>query len=114
MTIKPIEPVEVVRDADGWFSHPQYMTEPEFADVEWLSQQEFDKYTSERGIETGITYMELDDDELYDRYVNDGLCECSAWEPSRPAGDGWFVLSIHDTEDGPICVWGRRLQEKQP
>jgi hypothetical protein len=20
---------------------------------------------------------------------------------------GWFIFSIHDTEDGPICVWVR-------
>ena len=23
------------------------------------------------------------------------------------SGDGWFVGSIHDTEDGPICIWLR-------
>ncbi len=31
------------------------------------------------------------------------------WEPERPEGEGWFVGSIHDTEDGPVCIW---LREK--
>ncbi|WLI15409.1 MULTISPECIES: hypothetical protein [Pseudomonas] len=22
---------------------------------------------------------------------------------------GWFILSIHDAEDGPVCIWGRRV-----
>ncbi|MCV5421355.1 hypothetical protein OFN47_32105, partial [Escherichia coli] len=26
-----------------------------------------------------------------------------------PEGEGWFVGSIHDTEDGPVCIW---LREK--
>ncbi len=30
--------------------------------------------------------------------------DCTPWQPSKPAGDGWFTFPIHDTEDGPICV----------
>ncbi|HFO4393433.1 TPA: hypothetical protein ACHJWK_005297, partial [Escherichia coli] len=26
-------------------------------------------------------------------------------------GDGWFIGSIHDTEDGPVCVWLRNKAE---
>ncbi|ENW8440524.1 hypothetical protein N5T03_28455, partial [Escherichia coli] len=25
--------------------------------------------------------------------------------------DGWFIGSIHDTEDGPVCVWLRNKAE---
>ncbi|EJK3611927.1 hypothetical protein NLA20_005165, partial [Escherichia coli] len=35
--------------------------------------------------------------------------DIAAWEPERPEGEGWFVGSIHDTEDGPVCIW---LREK--
>lgn len=118
MSIKPIEAVEVIRDEDGWFSHPQYFTEPEWDDVDTFTREEFDKYCTERGLETAVTDMESDDFDMHDRYCEEGQVDCSAWEPSRPAGEGWFVLSIHDTEDGPVCVWGRRLQsepqEQQP
>ncbi|MED9131274.1 hypothetical protein RCM40_10780, partial [Escherichia marmotae] len=26
-------------------------------------------------------------------------------------GEGWFIGSIHDTEDGPVCVWLRNKAE---
>ncbi len=35
--------------------------------------------------------------------------DIAVWEPERPEGEGWFVGSIHDTEDGPVCIW---LREK--
>lgn len=38
--------------------------------------------------------------------------DISAWEPERPEGDGWFIGSIHDTEDGPVCVWLRNKAEE--
>ncbi|ENT2404518.1 hypothetical protein ACFEXN_005380, partial [Escherichia coli] len=25
--------------------------------------------------------------------------------------NGWFIGSIHDTEDGPVCVWLRNKAE---
>ncbi|ENZ4931634.1 hypothetical protein ACNBFU_005418, partial [Escherichia coli] len=37
--------------------------------------------------------------------------DIAAWEPERPEGEGWFVGSIHDTEDGPVCVWLRNKAE---
>ncbi len=37
--------------------------------------------------------------------------DISAWEPERPEGEGWFIGSIHDTEDGPVCVWLRNKAE---
>lgn len=27
----------------------------------------------------------------------------------HPTESGWFILSIHDAEDGPACIWGRRV-----
>lgn len=113
MTIKPIVPVDVVRDDDGWFCHPQYFSEPEWEDPESMTLEQFEKYVAERGVETAITSLESDDPEANDRYCEDGQVDCSAWEPSKPDGEGWFMLSIHDTEDGPICVWGRRRKDPQ-
>ena len=54
--------------------------------------------------------MESDvDADVFDAYMNDGQVDCSAWEIQHPTEPGWFTLSIHDTEDGPVCVWGRRV-----
>ncbi|WRH15744.1 hypothetical protein GC087_24405 (plasmid) [Pantoea sp. JZ2] len=32
--------------------------------------------------------------------------------PVKPPGEGWFTGSIHDTDDGPVCVWLRPLTAK--
>ena len=34
----------------------------------------------------------------------------SDWLPSALEGEGWFIGSIHDTEDGPVCVWLREVK----
>lgn len=39
-----------------------------------------------------------------------GDCNLSMWQPTPPAGDGWFTASIHDTEDGPVCYWLRPIE----
>ncbi|HFO5431081.1 TPA: hypothetical protein ACHKAL_003391, partial [Escherichia coli] len=37
--------------------------------------------------------------------------DIASWKPERPEGEGWFIGSIHDTEDGPVCVWLRNKTE---
>ena len=49
--------------------------------------------------------MEYRDEDDVDPDV-DGY-DISAWQPETPAGGGWFVGSIHDTEDGAVCIWLR-------
>ena len=39
-----------------------------------------------------------------------GIQDVSDWHPSAPEGEGWFIGSIHDTEDGPVCVWLREVK----
>ncbi len=109
--IAQIEPVEVVRDAEGWWSHPQYFSEPELEDVEYMTYEDHEKYVAARGIRTGFTFMENEDPEGYEIYCESGSADCSSWQVIPPTkDDGWFVLSIHDTEDfGPTCVWGRKV-----
>ena len=29
------------------------------------------------------------------------------WEPQSPDGEGWFLVAIYDTEDGPYACFGR-------
>lgn len=107
--IRPIEPVEVVRREDGWWYHPQWLTEPEFEDVEYIPVGVFEAYTKARGITTTVTSLEGDDAELYEAYFVNEDFEPGRWIPTPPEGDGWFVLSIQDHEDGPTCVWGRKI-----
>ncbi|ETF06915.1 hypothetical protein [Pseudomonas moraviensis] len=94
-------PVE--RDEDGFWTHPA-----------WPSDGEEDaipkSWFGDSGLELFIVDMESDGPEgLFETWADEGLCDCSPWVPSAPAGEGWFIFSIHDTEDGPICVWVRHL-----
>lgn len=100
-----IQPLPVERDGDGWWSHPDYLKgfdEESTSDQlkEWIEAQQ---------LQTRVAYMESEvSSEEYDAHVEAEEYGCSKWEPDHP-GEGWFCLSIHDTEDGPVCVWGRRV-----
>jgi len=105
--IKLIEAAEVKRDDDGYWYHPD---EPDFDE----DIQKYNAWLEEQGLE--IRYKSLEDEgeshPAHARYWpdnwEDGSPNVSDWHPDQPAGDGWFTLSIHDTEDGPVWVWVRR------
>ncbi|MEL3807043.1 hypothetical protein V2V80_35145, partial [Pseudomonas aeruginosa] len=61
------------------------------------------------GLELQTVFMESDAPRLYDSARSDQ--RYSEWIPTRPEGSGWFVLSIHDTENGPVCQYVRPLAE---
>jgi hypothetical protein len=48
------------------------------------------------------------DHPVYVSYFDNGDPSVAAWEPTPPKGEGWFTMSIHDTEDGPAWAWARR------
>ncbi|QJI28924.1 hypothetical protein HKK55_09415 [Pseudomonas sp. ADAK18] len=66
---------------------------------QWLAKQ---------GLTVKMVGIENADDEISERYFKSGDPDCSYWEPNRPDGEDWFCLSIHDTDDGPVCWWARR------
>ena len=48
--------------------------------------------------------------EEYDRLAGlepNGEFNFSEWTPKAPEGEGWKLVSIHDTEDGPYAWWLR-------
>jgi hypothetical protein len=98
-----IEPVPVIRDENGFFHHPGL---PDFDEGDgdkckaWIAEQE---------LEVAMVSLEYADEAVSERYFEAGDPDCSYWEPDRPAGEGWFCLAIHDTDDGPVCWWARPL-----
>lgn len=105
--IKLIQPAPVVRDEYGMFEHPDL---PDFDEGDgekckaWIAQQ---------GLQLIMFHLETDaPEEIADRYFASDEPHCGYWEPSKPEGEGWFCLAIHDTEDGPVCWWGRREAEQ--
>lgn len=99
-----IQAVPVHRDETGCWFHPAL---PEFEEGQ---EAEYRAWLAENGLEIAYAKLESDPDHpLYDAWFEDGVNDMSSWTPEPPAGDGWFTLSIHDTEDGPTWFWARRL-----
>ncbi|MFP1844425.1 hypothetical protein ACLEDU_02460 [Lonsdalea quercina] len=110
MKIQKITPALVERDENGYWAHPKYIawfkdSNPE--DVDFVSWAE--------SVEMEVDYIELEIDVDFcsragKRWFSKGYEDISEWEPSMPAGEGWFIVSIHDTGDGPVCVWLREAK----
>ncbi|HFN5281274.1 TPA: hypothetical protein ACHTMA_001462 [Pseudomonas aeruginosa] len=94
----------VERDQFGFWTHPNY---PDLADN--CSSNEAQETLRRLGLELQTVFMESDAPRLYDSARSDQ--RYSEWIPTRPEGSGWFVLSIHDTENGPVCQYVRPLAE---
>nr|WP_080709594.1 hypothetical protein [Pantoea ananatis] len=95
LTALPVE-----RDQYGYWSHPDYLA---FCDGrEYIPTEEFNQWMKAKGLEWKVDYR----DEEETDYDADGY-DLSTWNPEAPAGDGWFVGSIHDTDDGAVCIWLR-------
>lgn len=103
-----VRPLPVARDELGHWTHPAW---PQDGEENAIPTTWF----AEHGLELFIVDFETDAaQELSDAYFEQGNPDCSAWQPTQPPGDGWFVFSIHDTEDGPVCIWVRPVQEVHP
>ncbi|UVL01063.1 hypothetical protein [Pseudomonas sp. B21-048] len=102
-----IQPLPVERDNDGWWSHHDYLSE--FDDE--ITEAQFNDWCSRNQVETKISHMESDvSTDVFNVYMEDGQVNCSVWEMiQHPAEPGWFILSIYDAEDGPVCIWGRQM-----
>ncbi|UVK96506.1 hypothetical protein [Pseudomonas sp. B21-048] len=97
-----IQPVPVVRDADGMFWHPDL---PPFEEGD---EEKSKQWIASQGLTVGMVSLEYADEAIANRYFEAGEPDCSYWEPAKPEGEGWFCLSINDTDDGPVCWWARR------
>lgn len=100
-----ITELPVERDQYGHWIHPEY---EKFCDGrEYISTEEFNAWMGARGLAWSFVYRDEGEiDPQIDGY------DISSWEPESPDGDGWFVGSIHDSEDGAVCVWLRAVESK--
>lgn len=90
--MRKVQPMEPQRDSYGYWCHP------DMPEIE--TSEQFDNWISSQGLQYALHCLEGDTDIL-------------AWQPSMPEGEGWFIASIHDTEDGPVCLWIRHPTEEQ-
>jgi len=96
----------LVRNKDGIGFHPAL---PDFD--EGVKSSDF---FAALGIELkgGMAENEMDSD-AYEAMTGNGLTDdgdsYNAWTPKRPEGDGWNLVAVFDTEDGPACWWMRDM-----
>ncbi|KGB10026.1 hypothetical protein DR73_4482 [Enterobacteriaceae bacterium ATCC 29904] len=101
-----IGPATVVRNPDGFWTHPRYF-EPESDEAR---QGEFGDWLHRHRLTCRTCWMESDAPPPVTAAWEAGDSKACDWQPSAPDGEGWFIGSIHDTEDGPICVWLREAR----
>lgn len=94
-----LTPREIIRDSCGMLDHPSF---PVFD--EDVSARLFVKAF---GLEAAFALME-DDVDLDTMEAYDG--DCTAWTPTPPAGEGWLLTLIYDTEEGPCAMFVRTLK----
>jgi hypothetical protein len=107
--IKTITAATVERDALGFWTHPDFF-EPANGN-EFGVEGEFDAWKALNRVTGAISWMECEEnaEELQAAY-DAGDCDLSMWQPTPPAGEGWFLASIHEAEDGPVCYWLRPIE----
>jgi hypothetical protein len=102
---KLLAPREIKRDDEGWLTHPDFPVCDEGTHA--------GKFLEAFGIEAKFVSMDSDDPEGAERYFEAGEPDCSYWTPTTPTGDGWILLEIYDTEDGPYAMFGRDAYEAE-
>lgn len=99
------------RDEYGFTFHP------DLEDPRWEHPDLGEEYLSDEailaaGFESSQRQFEYDAPEhLRNRYYEGGEAEaCAEWQPSTPEGEGWMLVGIWDTEDGPYAMFVRHAQ----
>ncbi|MCG7551588.1 hypothetical protein [Pseudoalteromonas sp. Of7M-16] len=95
-----IKPVKVERDENGWWVHPDL---PKWD--EGTCQNEIAAWFEKNRVTYFIDHFESSaTEEQSNRWFEEGNCDCSDWQPTCDE-DNSFLLSIHDTEYGPIGIF---------
>lgn len=113
--MQQIKPMEPQRGQHGYWTHPDF-PEPKDGN-EFFVPGEFEAWQAEQGCQISVVMLDGDDgvgsEDAQKRYFEDGDTDILCWQPSKPEGEGWFIVSIHDHEDGPVCLWIRYPTEEQ-
>lgn len=100
-----IQPEQVNRDESGFWTHSMF---PDFG--EHITREEWEKWCADNQIHGCFVYFEHDaPEELQDEWYEGEEYNCNAWHPTKPS-DSSFLLSLHDTEDGPIAIFATPVQ----
>ena len=112
MSIAKFDPTRLPEpDEMGFFMHPDVPGEDESDDIATMIR--------DAGFEFSLVDFYYDGD-VADvhawRFSHDGLTDedmkscMDRWNPIPPDGEGWIIVSKHDTEDGPQALFVRPAQ----
>ena len=104
---KLIEWAPVVRDTNGSYAHPD-LPAIDDGDVENVK-----KWLQSHGLLMQMVWMESDAPAMFDSYGDGDPCVIASWQPAPPVGDDWFLLALHESEDGPVAWFARRAPVAQ-
>lgn len=99
LLLQPATKIE--RDSNGWWLHPSL---PLFS--EGTTRERQDAWLKLQQLDTQLVW-----DRRFDEHPDPALGEpdIRGFEPTAPEGDGWFLLTIEQNEDGEAQAWyGRR------
>ncbi|MBD8170297.1 hypothetical protein [Erwinia persicina] len=109
MSVLRVVAVQEQRSRDGYWTHPHYFTPAE--DTE--RPGEFNDWLIKHGLEFSIRWMrgEAPPELILTCLPDNG--NVSRWQPVPPPGSGWFIGSLHNTEQGAVCIWLRCLMKSE-
>lgn len=97
-----ITPEFVEYDENGYWAHSKLpYSENSNEIIQWIADNQ---------LEQRCIYMSEDVGEntpVFQNYFTHGNPNVSAWMPTEPPGEGWFIGAIYESEDGPVCRWLR-------
>ncbi|MDC9654375.1 hypothetical protein [Xanthomonas perforans] len=102
-------PAKIIRRADGTFTHPDLPTTGD------ETFQELEALIDVQGYAAAfVDGSDALSEEAHDQGGELYFKELAAWNPSAPAGEGWLLASIDDTENGPAAIFVRAYSRTQP
>lgn len=100
-----IKPAIVERDENGYWTHPDF---PDFGET--IPNSEIAHWLCENQIGYVTQWMEYDaPEDVSNKYFEEGDPDISGWNPECNI-EGAFLLSVHDTEDGPVALFAHPCQ----
>lgn len=102
----PIGPAPVERDDMGYWTHPAAALQPDWD--ESTPPAEITDWFMSHALEQKIVTLEDQNDALYERCL-ENFEVLNEWDPTPPDGDGWFLFSIFDGEDGVYAEFVRPI-----
>tara|TARA_Y100000310_G_scaffold270316_1_gene284081 strand:- start:67 stop:429 length:363 start_codon:yes stop_codon:yes gene_type:complete len=103
-----VGPVAVNRDENGMWVHPSLPVWNE-----GKAEKEVHLWLAENNLDYHLCYFQDDvSEERAEKWFVDGNLDCSDWHPECKE-EGAFLLSIHDSNDGPVAFFAFPCSQKK-